>query len=109
MPTTNTTAKTPDTYTTTLSDLSTSASRPDDRSGGLDLLVDAAYAAREAYDEIDWQHDHAADGSDVKALLRRARETAYDTWQAIERAGLPLLQRWQRETLGYDEDEITQA
>ena len=93
-------------HLTHLSDLSTAADRPDDNSGGLDRLVDAAYAAREAYDELDWQHDQAEEPA-IKALLRSARETAYLTWQALENAGLPLLQAWQRDTLGYSEEEIT--
>lgn len=106
---------------TVLSDLAGRYDAPDDRSGGLDALVTAAKAARDAYDELDeqtyqaWRSCERSGRTDnrqtaaVYDLLRASRDVAYETWQQLERLGLPLLQAWQRDTLGYDEEEITPA
>lgn len=97
-------------YTDALSKLHGRASGPDDHSGGLDLLVDAAKLAAHLHLELDYLASgrRAAEADpDTLALLRRARDDAYDTWQQLERTGLPLLQRWQRETLGYSDQEIS--
>ena len=91
---------------TVLSEFAGRHDAPGDRSGGLDHLVAAAKIARDAYDELDYATDHTHHGA-ARELLQIARDAAYETWQAIERGGLPLLQRWQRETLGYSEDELS--
>lgn len=102
---TNATAPTVDRYTTALCDIAGLCSGPDDRSGGLDQLVAAAVAARAAYDELDYAASKAPAGA-IRELLRRARDDAYESWQRLERAGLPMLQAWQRECLGYSVGEL---
>ena len=101
-------------YSTALSDLHELGSRPDAESGGLDRLVVACHVARDAYQELEWEADHVASGP-VKELLRIASGQAWEVWQRMERAGLPLLQEWQRDNgllapasdKDEDEDEAT--
>ena len=83
-------------YSSALSDLFHAGSAPDSESGGLDSLVAAAHYAHDVYGEIDYLADHAPSGP-ARDLLRVARQQAWDTWQRMERAGLPLLQEWQRD------------
>lgn len=88
-----------------LNRMATAGDRPGRDSEGLDHLIDAAHAAAVAYDELDYQA-HVTPAGPVYEILALARESAYETWQRLERLGLPMLHAWQRECLGYRERDL---
>lgn len=95
-------------YTDALSRIHNTTREPEGACDDLDRLCMAAQAAQDAHMELEYQFDHAEDGP-AKELLRVVMWQAYDTWQNIERVGLPLLHQYERETLGYSDDELTPA
>ena len=82
---------------------------PDSSYPVLAAIVEAAHAAHEAYEIIEEAEFQARrrTGRYPEPVLTEARKAAESLWQFIEHEGLPLIQQWQRDCLGYSEEEVS--